>query len=245
MRASVWFAAAVAGAGLGLAPAAAHSAELVGAALRVEGKVEVAHIGKAWVPLLPGDRLYAGDRVRTGKDGRALLRVGRARVMLAPGSAIVVRGHSRVRFSLGEAFFRVLRKVRTRLEFRVETKTAVLGVRGTTFSVAGRLDRLKVLLKEGKVEARAVRGRFKRHKGPPPSFAEFVAEQRRGVEEMQREFEAFVEQTQKEFAAFVRSIVLEAGQGLVLAGQDAWTFRMTKQDEQAFAAFESWLQEVQ
>ncbi|RME86530.1 MAG: hypothetical protein D6771_01740 [Zetaproteobacteria bacterium] len=230
---ALWLAAA--GAGIA-APAA-------GAIVRAQGEVLVAHGKGSFAPAQAGEALFAGDRVRTGADGRALLKIGRARVMLAPRSEITVRSETRARFGFGEVFVRVLRRLRARLEFRVETNNAVLGVRGTTFAVAGETDRIKVLLKEGRIEARAKRGKFRRHKGPPPSFAEFVREQEEGVRAMEQEFEAYLQQTQREFAAFVRAIVLEAGQGLVLAGQDAWTFKLTEKDLAGFAAFEQWLKE--
>ncbi len=233
------------GAALSFAAPFAYAANIAGVVLRVEGHAELVRAGAPPKPLVPRMRLLAGDLVQTGKDGRALLAIGRARVMLAPRSRLRVEAPTRVEFRVGEAFFRVLHRLRRKLGFEVKTTNAVLGVRGTEFSVEGEKARLRVLLKEGKVEARARRGRFRRHKGPPPSFAEFVEEQRRGVEEMQREFEAYVEQTQREFAAFVRAIVLEAGQGLVLSGKDAWTYKLTDKDLGRFAAFESWLEEAQ
>ncbi len=217
---------------------------VVGEALRVEGKVTLVRRGAPPVPLAVHARLRAGDIVRTGRDGRALLEIGRARVMLAPRSSMRVRSESRADFGFGRVFFRVLHRLRRQLGFEVHTSNAVLGVRGTEFSVEGEKKRLRVLLKEGKVEARARRGKFRRHEGPPPSFAEFVEEQRRGVEEMQREFEAYAEQTRREFAAFVRSIVLEAGQGLVLSGADAWTYELKDEDLGRFRDFESWLEET-
>ena len=219
------------------------AAETAGEVLRVEGKVVLVRGKAAPVPLVPHMKLLAGDLVRTGRNGRALLAIGRARVMVAPRSSVRVQRNS-AEFHFGRAFFRVLHHLRRRLGFKVHTPNAVLGVRGTEFSVEGKKARLRVLLKEGKVEAKARRGKFRRHKGPPPSFAEFVEEQRRGVEEMQREFEAYVEQTRREFAAFVNSIVIEAGEGLVLSGKDAWTYKLTDEDLGRFAAFEAWLEET-
>lgn len=93
-----------------------------------------------WSALAVEDVLEPGDRVRTGADGRAELRLGRVDVRLYPDSVLRVpaemtpeRDPSAVQLEEGVSLFDV-RPAPT--PFEVRTPEVVVSVKGTRFSVA-------------------------------------------------------------------------------------------------------------
>lgn len=119
------------------AASAVEAAHVVSAQGEVErGRGEPA----AWSALAVGDTLEPGDRVRTGADGRAELRLGRVDVRLYPDSVLRVPAEmtpkgdpSAVRLEEGVSLFDV-RPAPT--PFEVRTPEVVVSVKGTRFSVA-------------------------------------------------------------------------------------------------------------
>jgi len=70
----------------------------------------------------------------------------------------------------------------------IKTKSAVIGVKGTTFLVDVRGKNIIVFLKEGELDIKSIKGQFKRYQKKQMS-----------------EFKAYKQKQQEEFAKFVKS----------------------------------------
>jgi ferric-dicitrate binding protein FerR (iron transport regulator) len=130
------------------APAAptAPPAPLLWQIVEVTGTVQIkADAGATWSNAHPNQTLTAGASVRTGADGKATLKAGDAAgVNVQPGATIEVGALSQSGDTVkmdsktisGKALF-LVNKLKTQdSSFKVETPTAIVGVRGTAFSVS-------------------------------------------------------------------------------------------------------------
>lgn len=123
------------------------------------GQVQVVR-GEAASAARRGEALETGDVVRTGPDGRAVLRLDDGRV------EVIVFENSEVRIgsifvALGEVVVRVLKKVKD--EFRAESEYAVATPETTEFLVAFGPDRdYRCAVIEGRVEVRSPKGEWPR-----------------------------------------------------------------------------------
>lgn len=113
------------------------------------GPVEVMALdADAWTPAKAGQALAAGDSVRAGKHGRALVRLGDdIKLRLGAGTTIVIQppeesngGQRGVALLLGSLFAKVTAPPGGECPFEVAGSNAVAGVRGTEFSSAVALD---------------------------------------------------------------------------------------------------------
>jgi hypothetical protein len=120
-------------AALALWAAGAQAAQIVSVSGEVElGRGEPA----AWEPARAGAALDAGDRVRTGDEGRAELALDGATLRLYPNSLLRLppaAGEAGVELERGTSLFDVLRRGD---RFDVRTPEVVVSVKGTRFSVA-------------------------------------------------------------------------------------------------------------
>lgn len=90
-----------------------------------------------WREARIGEDLAPGDRVRTGSDGRAEVRMSAGTLRIHENSMLRLPGvdsaADRVELEEGYSLFNVLRRVRSR--FEVHTPTVVVSVKGTVFGV--------------------------------------------------------------------------------------------------------------
>jgi hypothetical protein len=110
----------------------------------------------SWQPAAAGDALGAGDRVRTGEDGRAEIALERSTLRLYPNSLLRLPEASAgeaVLMQRGTSLFDVLRRGES---FEVRTPEVVVSVKGTRFAVAlGEDDAASVSVYRGLVGVRA------------------------------------------------------------------------------------------
>lgn len=139
---------------LATAASAAHVVSATGEVERGRGEPAV------WAPLSAGDLLEPGDRVRTGEDGRAELRLGRVDIRLYPDSVLRVPAElvpdgepAAVRLEEGVSLFDV-RPAPT--PFEVHTPEVVVSVKGTRFSVALGTTSASVAVYRGSVGVRSL-----------------------------------------------------------------------------------------
>jgi hypothetical protein len=140
-----------------LLASAAPAAHVVSA----EGEVERGRGEPAvWSALAAGDALDPGDRVRTGEDGRAELRLGRSDIRLYPDSVLRVPVEmspgddpAAVRLEEGVSLFDVRPAPKP---FEVRTPEVVVSVKGTRFSVALGTQSASVAVYRGSVGVRSL-----------------------------------------------------------------------------------------
>ncbi len=103
----------------------------------LEGTIAVLPAGSSlWQDAAPGDLLYHGDRARTGPGAWALLRLaGGGSMTLGPDCEVAFDSLMRLRLFIGRIWAKVKPALPGAAGFEVETPSAVVGVRGTHFSV--------------------------------------------------------------------------------------------------------------
>ncbi|HRH82071.1 MAG TPA: FecR domain-containing protein [Thiobacillaceae bacterium] len=127
---------------LGMADATAVDITLA----QIMGEVQVQGAGfAAYRPALAGSQVRVGDRVRTGKDGWAVLAFGDdSRVVLTAGSEFLIRhldgGRRSGLFSLlaGKLRATISHRPEGLADYRFNTLTATAGIRGTDFALIHR-----------------------------------------------------------------------------------------------------------
>lgn len=126
----------------------------------VEGAAMVAHDGGAWQALRKGDVLKPGSKVKTGKEGRVLLK--------RPGDSLAVSSNSkfgipgggearpfgRIVQSLGTLLFKV--KTRPQDPFRVKTPYLAAVIKGTTFTVSVNSSTTALHVTKGAVQVNSI-----------------------------------------------------------------------------------------
>ncbi len=156
MPKAFWWVLALAAAAL--SPGLQQAAALEGRVVYADGEVAVLR-GARELAAEVGMPVSAGDSVRTGADGTAIVELaGQGELKLRENTTVALDSlgeRSSVSLSAGGLFARVVRRMTGR--FLVRTQTAVAGVRGTEFFVAyGRkLDRnpdIWLCVNEGSVE---------------------------------------------------------------------------------------------
>lgn len=129
-----------------MAASAAAAQEWAGTVKAVTGSVTVERDGKA-LPLSLGDKVYAGDKLLSGKDSQVAVTL-RDDTLMSTGanSQLLLKGFSfNAATQEGSVFVSVLRGVTAMvsglvakanpLAMRVTTPTATIGIRGTEFIV--------------------------------------------------------------------------------------------------------------
>lgn len=125
------------------------------------GRVDVLATGAQPVALRASTELRGGEQIRTGADGRVVLRRGGDTLIVAPDSVVVVPPAepgllTRIIQVLGALVVRV--ESRKEGAFEVQTPFLVAVVKGTTFSVATQASGSAVHVIEGVVEVRDGQG---------------------------------------------------------------------------------------
>lgn len=111
----------------------------VGVAESVQGRVMLQR-GATTTLLQSGQALQEGDRLSSAGESEAVLALGTHRLRLGPdASLLIVRAneigqHYTIFLWLGRIWLFVLKQAKA-VDFRVETPSALAGVRGTLFSV--------------------------------------------------------------------------------------------------------------
>ncbi len=135
---------------------------------RIEGCVTVSPSGSdLWQEAAQGQAVYYGDRVRTGAGSWVVLTLS-AGGSLTLGARCEVRLDSlvRLRLVIGRIWAAVNPALSGSEGFRVETPSAVVGVRGTEFSVCAKEDGLTVVsVSSGLVEVTGEGGTVVVHPG--------------------------------------------------------------------------------
>jgi hypothetical protein len=141
---SAFFALLCLGVGMPFAQSSAR-ADQAGAVIQATGDTRLSRTGFVATPVQKGTMLREGDRLRTGADGRAELRMADdATVAIGPGSDFIVEryrdqpGQGSIGLRLAHGAVRIATGLFSKNHpegFRLQTPTATLGVRGTDFSV--------------------------------------------------------------------------------------------------------------
>lgn len=120
-----------------------------------------------WVTAGKGAELEAGDRIKTGEDGRALIKLSDgSKLTIANLSELEISRYTLKKAERSGAFFlssgkmrAVVSKFSGKSDFKVKTPTAVSGVRGTDFIVMNQGEANVLFGEEGAVEVKGEAGK--------------------------------------------------------------------------------------
>jgi hypothetical protein len=160
------------------------------------------------------DTLPSTNIISTGKEGRAVVRVGNT-------GYIVLEKNSQVEINTSNdhaGFFRQLsgivyyavnsiKKNDRKLEVRI--KTATMGIRGTRFIVTDIPERSEVGMRKGILNVESSAGEFEIHKKTElDEFEELKRESQAAINEEKRQFENYKDNTQLEFVEYKHQFAL-------------------------------------
>lgn len=142
--------------------AAMDKEQIIGHVAELSGSVDIKQAKQVyWAKASLNMEVYFGDNIRTGDDGRGLIRlVDDSIVQVQPNSHIVlntiispVEKKNSILLFFGRIWNKISKKALRRKVFEVQTPTAVCGVRGTDFETASYDDgTMLVKVNTGQVE---------------------------------------------------------------------------------------------
>jgi hypothetical protein len=130
---------------ISMVPTAVANEEVIGYIDKLSGKIEIKKAKLAyWSDARVNMEVYFGDNIRTGDDGRGLIRlVDDSIIRIQSNSHIVLNTiispaekKNSVLLFFGRVWNRISKKALRKKVFEVQTPTAVCGVRGTDFETA-------------------------------------------------------------------------------------------------------------
>ncbi len=218
-----------------------------GKVLQVNGDVEVIDAkGEKRSVKDAGEPLNEMDTVVTKKGGSVI-------VEMNDGALSVLNEESRLRvektrwFSyLGGKIYFTFKKMFGEPR-RVRTRSATIGVRGTTFIISDNEEQgsESVALKEGLLQIESTGPAFEIHKKKVlDEFEQYKLQSHQAQKKMKDEFEQYKQQTMKEYVEYQREFTLQPNRVITLSGYRVDETAMNASNKADFAAFESEAEEM-
>lgn len=195
-----------------------------------------------------------GSVLRTGPDGRAVVKVGSSGyVVLEKNSQVEISkssgGASIFRHVTGLIYY-ALNKVRgSHPGHKVKTAAATIGVRGTRFMIADVAGRKELGMRKGLVNVESESGEFEIHRRAElDEFEAFKQEGAIAIEKERKAFETYKSDLHKEFVEYKREFSLGADRMASFDGNRVVERELSEDakremnDLESFAA--EWLNEV-
>ena len=213
-----------------------------GKVLKFNGEVEVVNAkGEKRSVQKIDEQLSEMDTIVTGENARIV-------VQFDDGALSVLDEKSRLRvektswFSyLGGKVYFTFKKV-FGPQRNVKTRTATLGIRGTTFIISenAEQDGESVALKEGLLQVESTGPAFEIHKQREMNeYERYRMEQMADKQQLQDEYDEYRKQTMREFVEYRRQFTLKPNRVISLSGYRIDETGMTDSDKTDFEAFES------
>ena len=161
--------------------------------------------------------LFEDNRLQSKEASKAYvkLRDGSRLLMRNESSVHIVDGRQ-IQVLDGKVLFAVAKRQPKQKPFRVATRVAMLGIRGTRFLVESgeNDDQFNVYLKDGDISVYPIEKQFKLFKeGQKQAFDEFVAKSR-------AEFAEYKKQHMEEFFEYVKEYQMKPNKGIAINGNE-------------------------
>jgi len=201
------------------------------------------------------DALPSANLLSTGKDGRAVIRVGNTGyVVLEKNSQVEINTSNDhagfFRHLSGVIYYAVnsIKKNDRTLEVRI--KTATMGIRGTRFIVTDIPDRNEVGMRKGILSVESPAGEFEIHKkSEQDEFEAMKREAQVAIEDEKHQFDKYKENTQREFVEYKHEFTLGMDRMVSFDGKrvdDKPLSGATKKDMETLEDYAGkWLSEVE
>lgn len=156
--------------------------------------------------------IYVSDILRTKKESQAFITLtDESKLVLDENSVIHFNGVKQITAEQGIVLFDI-KKQGDLKGLKITTKTAVIGIKGTQFMIDTNSDSLKLYMKEGVVNVKAINeGTFEHHIKEKPSYKDYL-------KEMFTSFSEYKKKQQEEFVEFVKSIDVPKNKAISING---------------------------
>jgi len=231
---------------LGLSVAGICQADETIEVVRSEGVIEVGEPGK--VPLTDSGKRLPGKRYvfSTGANGRAVVRVGDSGfVVVERNSTLEVdrsSGAANVFRQVSGMIYYAMNKVRRSMRTaEINTKTAVIGVRGTRFVVVEQENRKEIGMRKGVVSVTSPDEEFEIHrKQVEDEFSAYKKEAREAIAREKQAFETYRANTEREFVEYKRQFTLGTDRMVSFDGRRVTEGALGERTRQEMESLESY-----
>lgn len=223
--------------------------------VRVEGEVVSSDAsGKHAETVGARSVLPPGNALATGPNGRAVVRMGNAGVIVLEKNSKIEIGKEKDRAGFlrqltGMIYYALNAIKGDQQKLEVRTRTATIGVRGTRFLVADLPERNEIGMRKGLVSVTSLEGEFEIHrKAEQDEFEAYKQEARDAIAKQKREFDEYKASTEREFVEYKREFSLGANRMASFDGnrvQDRPLSAESIRDMESIESYaEEWLKEV-
>ena len=213
-----------------------------GKVLKFDGDVEVVDsMGEKRAVKNIEEPLNEMDTIVTKKDASVVLRFNDGALsVLGEKSRLRVKKTSWFSYLGGKVYF-TFKKVFGEQQRVVKTRSATIGIRGTTFIISENTDQdgEAVALKEGLLQIESTGPAFEIHKKKLlDEFEQFKLKQQREKRQLQDEFQRYKENNIKEFIEYRHRFTLQPNRVINLSGYRVDEAEMTAVNQADFESFE-------
>lgn len=203
--------------------------QVAGTIEKFDGRVIVYKPGAVrGIPASGALPLSKGDAVRTFKNSNAYIKFADgSKIVVTENSILNIKDIQTVNLRDGKVVF-AIQKQENKEGVKIATKTAIIGVKGTQFLVNVAKGEVDVVLKEGKINVKAIKGDFKRYlKAEEEDFNKFVTETR-------EDYEEYKKKVGEEFVEFVKEFTMEGSMAVSIRGNEVKDIQDFKEFEKSF-----------
>lgn len=156
--------------------------------------------------------LFFQDLIRTKRNATASIRLADgSKIVLTERSSLEILNMKDINVKEGKVLFKI--KTQGAKGLRIATKTATIGVKGTTFAVVADNESVGIFLQEGSLHIEPIEGEFKRFLKKEMDFDSFLQEQN-------SEYKEYKDTLEKEFVEFVKEINMQGGTAIRISGNE-------------------------
>ncbi|MCV6607839.1 MAG: FecR family protein [Campylobacterales bacterium] len=196
-------------------------------------------INKNKKTLQVGDKLLVGGFVHTGDKSRIVIKFDKNVIVLGEKSQLKLDKKDYVVQKSGNIFYNIsaVAKKISKEKFRIKTKTATIGIRGTNFIVDSSNKDEKILLREGKLNIASVDAEFKMYiKKEMDEFEAYKTS-------LEKEFKEFVDTNEHEFAAYKKEFELESNKFVYMKDGKVYQEEFSEEVEEMFENFDEFIED--
>jgi hypothetical protein len=161
--------------------------------------------------------VFTNNELHTGLGSKAYIKmVDGSKILLRQNSKLRISNEDSVNVEKGKVMFSVAKRKKNQNSFKVATRVALLGIKGTQFIVEAGDDEqsYKVYLKEGAIVVYPNEKQFKLYQDEQEQdFSDYANTQK-------NEFETMKVQQQQEFSEYVKEITMTKNKGLSFNGNE-------------------------
>lgn len=186
-----------------------------GKLITYEGKVKIYQVdnvrGQNIVQNYVG--LFVQDLIRTKRNSTASIKLAdESNIVLTEKSSLEILDLKDINVSEGKVLFKIKTQGDTR-GIKIATKTATIGVKGTTFAVVADNSSVGIFLQEGNLKVEPIQGDFKHFIKKEMDFDSYLKEQN-------EDFKEYKDTMEKEFIEFVKEIAMEGGTAITISTEN-------------------------